>query len=156
MCFPKFSPLRQLYIIYQEMLNHHLKYLHHGVRRSRRCQFLTSQAGFSFIFYCLCVASRKFSYCYMCSRHYLNQINYKIVNIVKTYGILSSSAIKVYQNNYYVLDWLEVSVETKLFGHLFQNTSFPLHSSDISYLVNLCLALSFITFNKSSKWCKKL
>ena len=28
MCFPKFSPLRQLYIIYQEMLNHHLKYLH--------------------------------------------------------------------------------------------------------------------------------
>ena len=99
----------------------------YGVRRSRRCQFLTSQAGFSFIFYCLCVASRKFSCCYMCSRHYLNQINYKIVNIVKTCGILSSSAIKVYQNNCYVSDWLEVSIETKLFGQLFQILSFPLH-----------------------------
>ena len=107
--------------------------LPHGVRRSRRCQLLTSQAGFSFIFFCLCVASRKFSYCYMCSRHYLNQINYKIVNIVKTCGILSSSAIKVYQNNCYVSDWLEVSIETKLFGQLFQIPSFPLHSSDISY-----------------------
>ena len=76
---------------------------YHGVRRSWSCQLLTSKAGFSFIF---------FVFCYMCSRHYLNQINYKIVNIVKTCIILSSSAIKVYLNNCYVSDCLELSIGT--------------------------------------------
>ena len=86
----------------------------------------------------------------MCSRHYLNQINYKIVNIVKICSILSSSAIKVYQNNCYVSDWLEVSIETKLFGQLFQIPSFPLHSSDISY--KPYLSMQYLQFCNLFVW----